>query len=613
MAEVSGLRSRNHFEPSRKSRVVDEGLSGVEDVPIFRHKQKPPLAKSEDLDDDFLPSTMASNSGKNTSLTPSPDEGIHEEEAVIEEEKARPIQIVLANEDEHSFELDASALEKILLQDHVKDLNVVVVSVAGAFRKGKSFLLDFMLRYMHNQESGSWIGGDDEPLTGFTWRGGCERETTGIQIWSEVFVVDKPDGSKVAVLLVDTQGAFDSQSTIKDCATVFALSTMTSSVQVYNLSQNIQEDDLQHLQLFTEYGRLAMEEIYLKPFQSLMFLIRDWSYPYEHNYGLEGGNSFLERRLQVKQNQHEELQNVRKHIHSCFSNIGCFLLPHPGLKVATNPYFDGRLKDIDGDFKRELAKLVPLLLAPERLVEKEIGGNKVTCRDLLEYFKAYIKIYQGEELPHPKSMLQATAEANNLTAVAGAKDMYGKNMELVCGGDKPYIAPADLERCHEEFREHSVRYFRSVKKMGGEEFCQRYQNQLESELDLAYTNFSKHNDGKNIFYAARTPATLFAVMFVTYVVSGVTGFIGLSTLAALANLVMGVALLSLCAWAYVKYSGEFREVGTMIDLVAETLWEQVLKPLSEHYMEDNVRQTVVNSIRASLTEQGSQHTKLKTH
>lgn len=47
--------------------------------------------------------------------------------------------------------------------------------------------------------------------------------------------------------------------------------------------------------------------------------------------------------LQVKQNQHEELQNVRKHIHSCFSNLGCFLLPHPGLKVATNPNFDGRL------------------------------------------------------------------------------------------------------------------------------------------------------------------------------------------------------------------------------------------------------------------------------
>ncbi|KAL6102074.1 atl2 [Pungitius sinensis] len=617
MAEVSGLRSRTVFEPNCKNRSIDEGLSGVEDVPPFRHNLKTPLAKLGGPEE--TPRTAPSNPGKNARLTPSPDEFLEgetvEEENEVEvkkkEEAARPIQVVLANEDEHSFELDAAALERILLQDHVKDLNVVVVSVAGAFRKGKSFLLDFMLRYMHSQGE-SWMGGDDEPLTGFSWRGGCERETTGIQIWSEVFVVAKPDGSKVAVLLVDTQGAFDSQSTIKDCATVFALSTMTSSVQVYNLSQNIQEDDLQHLQLFTEYGRLAMEEIYLKPFQSLMFLIRDWCYPYEHDYGLEGGNNFLEKRLQVKQNQHEELQNVRKHVHSCFSNIGCFLLPHPGLKVATNPYFDGRLKDINGDFKKALAKLVPLLLAPDRLVVKEIGGNKVTCRDLLEYFKSYIKIYQGEELPHPKSMLQATAEANNLTAVAGAKDLYGKSMELVCGGDQPYIAPADLERCHEEFREHSVGHFRSVKKMGGEEFCQRYQSQLEAELDEAYGNFSRHNDGKNIFHTARTPATLFAVMFVTYVASGVTGFVGLSALASLANLAMGVALLSLCAWAYVKFSGEFREVGTMIDLVAETLWEQILKPLSEHYMEDKVRQTVVNSIKASLTEQGSHQTKLKT-
>nr|XP_029525019.1 atlastin-2-like isoform X1 [Oncorhynchus nerka] len=573
MAEVSGLRKRNHFEQNRKRHVFDEGAGGVEDVPLSLPDRKPPPRMAPRAEADSETDEEWEQAPELTAAYQSPVK-----EQPVEEEKARPIQIVLAHEDDHKFELDTAALEKLLLQEDVRDLNVVVVSVAGAFRKGKSFLLDFMLRYMLNQQqeqSESWVGADDEPLTGFSWRGGCERETTGIQVWSQVFVVNKPDGSKVAVLLVDTQGAFDSQSTIKDCATVFALSTMTSSVQVYNLSQNIQEDDLQHLQLFTEYGRLALEEIYLKPFQSLMFLIRDWSYPYEHNYGLEGGKRFLEKRLQVKQNQHEELQTVRKHIHSCFSNIGCFLLPHPGLKVATNPMFDGRLKDIDGDFKEALGNLVPLLLAPENLVEKEIGGAKVTCRDLVEYFKAYIKIYQGEELPHPKSMLQATAEANNLTAVAGGKDTYSKSMEMVCGGDKPYIAPADLERCHEEFKECSVRQFRSVKKMGGEDFCKKYQEQLEGELDEAYSNFHKHNEGKNIFYAARTPATLFVVMFTTYIVSGLTGFIGMNTIAVLANLVMGVALITLCMWAYVKYSGEFRDVGTIIDLLAETLWEQM--------------------------------------
>jgi len=118
---------------------------------------------------------------------------------------------------------------------------------------------------------------------------------------------------------MDTQGAFDSQSTVRDCATVFALSTMTSSVQIYNLSQNIQEDDLQHLQvinffnsfkiistdcfdflqLFTEYGRLALEDCGDKPFQKLQFLVRDWSYPYEADYGSEGGKKIMDKRLQV--------------------------------------------------------------------------------------------------------------------------------------------------------------------------------------------------------------------------------------------------------------------------------------------------------------------------
>ena len=149
---------------------------------------------------------------------------------------------------------------------------------------------------------------------------------------------------QIAVLLLDTQGAFDSQSTVRDCATIFALSTMTSSVQVYNLSQNIQEDDLQHLQLFTEYGRLALEDSGDTPFQKLLFLVRDWSFPYEAPYGTDpGGSSILERRLQISEKQHPELQALRKHIKACFSDISCFLMPHPGLKVATNPKFDGRL------------------------------------------------------------------------------------------------------------------------------------------------------------------------------------------------------------------------------------------------------------------------------
>uniref|UniRef100_A0A663LNH5 Atlastin GTPase 1 n=1 Tax=Athene cunicularia TaxID=194338 RepID=A0A663LNH5_ATHCN len=308
--------------------------------------------------------------------------------------KAGPVQVLIVKDD-HSFELDEAALNRILLSEAVRDKEVVAVSVAGAFRKGKSFLMDFMLRYMYNKVwLHSGLGGDyNEPLTGFSWRGGSERETTGIQIWSEVFLVDKPDGKKVAVLLMDTQGTFDSQSTLRDSATVFALSTMISSIQPGCAAGQANSPVVLcfFFQLFTEYGRLAMEETFLKPFQPCFSLRSGYLY----------GMSFS-----VSGNQHEELQNVRKHIHSCFTKISCFLLPHPGLKVATNPNFDGKLKEIDDEFIKNLKILIPWLLSPESLDVKEINGNHITCRGLVEYFKAYIKIYQGEELPHPKSMLQ---------------------------------------------------------------------------------------------------------------------------------------------------------------------------------------------------------------
>lgn len=110
--------------------------------------------------------------------------------------------------------------------------------------------------------------------------------------------------------------------------------------------------------------------------------------------------------------------------------------------------------------------------------------------------------------------------------------------------------------------------------MGGEEFSRRYLQQLESEIDELYIQYIKHNDSKNIFHAARTPATLFVVIFITYVIAGVTGFIGLDIIASLCNMIMGLTLITLCTWAYIRYSGEYRELGAVIDQVAAALWDQ---------------------------------------
>ncbi|KAJ8309354.1 hypothetical protein KUTeg_014228 [Tegillarca granosa] len=471
--------------------------------------------------------------------------------------KGKPLQVVLAGE-EHQFELDEGILETVLLDPSIQDKKVAIVSVAGAFRKGKSFLLDFFLRYLNAKGHPDWLGDDESPLEGFSWRGGSERETTGILLWSEPFICKLPSGEEVVVLLMDTQGAFDSESTVKDCATVFALSTMISSVQ-----------------LFTEYGRLALEDNdnVSKPFQCLEFLVRDWSFPYEAQYGAAGGRKILERRLQVSDKQHSELQQIRRHIRSCFKDIGCFLMPHPGLRVATNPHFDGRLKDIESDFKEQLKVLVPLLLDESNLVVKEINGVEITCRELVEYFKA-------------------TAEANNLAAVSNAKNLYQKEMETVCGGDQPYLHPDALEREHNRYMEKALEMFRVARKMGGPQFSQPFLEQLQTEIEQLYENFQKHNEGKNIFSSARTPAVLFTVLAIAYVLSGLFGIVGMESFANLMNVVLGVFLILLVAWVYARYSGEYRNVGQHIDHVADLLWDNALAQIYAKMMEQGVKHSV---------------------
>ena len=73
-------------------------------------------------------------------------------------------------------------------------------------------MLGFLLRYLQNGGESDWLGDENSPLKGFHWRGGAERDTTGIILWSKVFTIKMPnDGEEVAIILMDTQGTFDNQ------------------------------------------------------------------------------------------------------------------------------------------------------------------------------------------------------------------------------------------------------------------------------------------------------------------------------------------------------------------------------------------------------------------
>ena len=145
----------------------------------------------------------------------------------------------------------------------------------------------------------------------------------------------------------------------------------------------------------------------------------------------------------------------------------------------------------------------------------------------------------------------------------------------MCGGDKPYLAAEPLEREHTRARQAALELFHGTRKMGGPEFSEAFERSLLDECDAQFEQLKMHNDSKNIFAAARSPAVLFSVMMACYILSGLLGMLGLETLASVFNLFMGLALLMLSGWSYVRYSGEHRELGMRIDQLTDILWEMV--------------------------------------
>lgn len=200
---------------------------------------------------------------------------------------------------------------------------------------------------------------------------------------------------------MDTQGIFDDESSMKDCVATFAISMMVSSVQCFNVMQQVQEDDLQHLDMFTEYAQLVMQHIDGKAFQKLLFILRDWPHSDESGYG--DSPEFVGKLLKFNAKQTSDMRGLRERLKSSFDDIDAFLLPHPGLQVSK-----GRgktLSDIDDEFIEYVKELASSLLAPDKLIVKVLNGEKWKLSDFVILLTSFVKMFNDEELPKPHSML----------------------------------------------------------------------------------------------------------------------------------------------------------------------------------------------------------------
>lgn len=327
------------------------------------------------------------------------------------------------------------------------------------------------------------MGTEKDPLQGFSWKSGDDRDTTGIIMWSDVFFHENSSGEKIAIVLIDTQGLFDSETDPKHNSAIFGLGTLISSIQLFNVTYPVDEKHFEYLHFATTVAKLAYDESQDesgKPFQTLLFLIRD--YP---NHGLVGGLNYLDKLLQVKPSQPEKLRTVREYIRSSFDELKCGLLPNPGKKVTAGGH-DGHWGLMDEDFKVALVEVIEDLLKGENLSLKNINGKQLTGLQFEDAAKTFFEVYQSGDLPEPShvvtgliklelgKLVQKCLENYKETIIREKKILNKKTIEIVCQLTKI----------------KSQNMYLSVKKIGHQSDHENYYEELELAINKEFDDLN---------------------------------------------------------------------------------------------------------------------------
>ncbi|CAG9799853.1 unnamed protein product [Chironomus riparius] len=411
-------------------------------------------------------------------------------------EFGKPWTIFKFNQDEKSFKDDSNMLKNLFLHEKVKDRKVIVFSIVGSFRRGKSFFLDYCLRYLYanydslNRKDANfkkdinWMGHKNDKLSGFSWRSGAERDTTGIIFWSDVFLHTNSLNEKFAIFVVDTQGLFDNETTLMENSQIFALSSLISSIQVINLNGNIREDELDYFQFAMEFGKLARKDgIDSKEFQKLVFLVRDWQNPDDYEFGEVGGYKYLNHVFKLKENKNDELNSVREFLSNSCEKLACHLLPHPGKNVAGRKGYEGQWSLMDEDFSFELFDAVESLLNPDSLIAKKVCGRELSAENFFVHIQTYFKHFASSDIPKVLTMYKLLVEKDLDFLVAKAFKIYEEKLATI--GNKAE-SEAQIDEFSKSSKEQAVSDFKNDRKIGDASSIENAQNNLNDMIDSYY-------------------------------------------------------------------------------------------------------------------------------
>lgn len=292
---------------------------------------------------------------------------------------------------------------------------------------------------------------------------------------------------------MDTQGLFELERSPLVDAKIFGISSFLSSIQIMNLNDVIQENELEYLKMVTDFTKIALKRqndksynSLSKPFQNLLFLVRDWR-DEDVGFGYEGGTEYLNIILNVN-GENTEAQTVRNNIKNTYENVRAFLMPPPG-KIGSRNY-NGSLSKLEPEFVEYLQILIEELLSSENLVVKKIFDKEITGNDLMNYAAAILLAYQSPELPEIDSIfnIAVKSEMKKLSDIVYEK--YTMNIS-----QSTYFEETNFEERlsndHKKYQQIAVDEFIQMPKIGDETTENMYKNFIINQTDTFFLKW-KH-------------------------------------------------------------------------------------------------------------------------
>ena len=298
----------------------------------------------------------------------------------------------------NNFVLNEKALN--ILRTIKEDL--IIVSIVGKARTGKSYLMNLLLNNSNSKYPGN----------GFEISSKLNSCTRGIWLWDTPR--QKPNSSS-KIIFIDSEGtnSIDLSTKIYD-SKIFALIVLISSLFIYNTNGNIDEkliNDLAlaaHLSNIVATNTIEDKDLIINELApKFIWVLRDFSLDkIDPETGEEiSSNEYLELCLRNKNSKNSMENNlIRENIIKYFKERECITLPRPVdeesdlHKLNEIPFC--KLKS---NFREEFLNLKKIIYEKAKI--KKIGSKKINGLILVELLVSFINSLNSKIIPNINSAI----------------------------------------------------------------------------------------------------------------------------------------------------------------------------------------------------------------